>query len=530
MQIQKLRIKNLNSLKGEWEIDFTHPKFIRDRLFIITGPTGSGKTTILDAICLALYGSTPRLNKITTSYNEIMTRNTTDCFAELTYKTAKGEFRASFTAKKKGDSGTFDKKTDIINLKTHASLKKRPSSDISKLVTETVGLDFERFTRAIMIAQGNFAAFLNAPVPEKRQILATITNSTIYDKIQQEVSKKKSQENNKLDTLKAELSGYSCIPEEEEKELREKLSSIDKDILDMDALIVNLDKRYNRLSNMEKLVQDLKILTEEKKNLDLKFVAFKPEEERLTRALTAQKLEGKYVLLERVKNEIEETKRSLNEDYTRLPVEQKNLEEKTNLVLQHVKDLQDHRAKEEQFAPIIKETRRLDGEIQNLDTQRKTLSEALEKEKYRFVSLNNQVEKDSKEYTALQKEHLQIQETYTKNSLYQSLVQEFTGFLKASEEIKGIYNQIQRKASERNEQFLGLNQKRNIVNTEENFYKINQTNHSKISQKFTNTQENFEKLGGQAELDILYTQIPEVIKKEAKLNEAQRLFKNLTKD
>lgn len=60
MKILSLRLKNLNSLKGEWKIDFTREPFASNGLFAITGPTGAGKTTLLDAICLALYHETPR--------------------------------------------------------------------------------------------------------------------------------------------------------------------------------------------------------------------------------------------------------------------------------------------------------------------------------------------------------------------------------------------------------------------------------------------------------------------------------------
>ena len=64
MQILKLSFENINSLKGAWTIDFQAPDF-RSGIFAIVGPTGSGKTTILDAICLALYGHTPRIGSIT---------------------------------------------------------------------------------------------------------------------------------------------------------------------------------------------------------------------------------------------------------------------------------------------------------------------------------------------------------------------------------------------------------------------------------------------------------------------------------
>ena len=78
---------------GEWAIDLAHPTFVSDGIFAITGPTGAGKTTILDAICLALYGRTPRLNKVTKGGNEIMSRHTGECFAEVTFETQRGRYR-----------------------------------------------------------------------------------------------------------------------------------------------------------------------------------------------------------------------------------------------------------------------------------------------------------------------------------------------------------------------------------------------------------------------------------------------------
>lgn len=82
MKILKLRFKNINSLSGEHDIDFTDPVFTNEGLFAITGPTGAGKTSILDVILLALYGKTARV-KVTDNENPIMTRGENNCYAIL---------------------------------------------------------------------------------------------------------------------------------------------------------------------------------------------------------------------------------------------------------------------------------------------------------------------------------------------------------------------------------------------------------------------------------------------------------------
>ena len=100
MRILDIRFLNLNSLVGEWRIDLTAPAYTADGIFAITGPTGAGKTTILDAVCLALYGRTPRLNKVTQGGNEIMSRHTGACFAEVSFATNSGRYRCTWSQRR----------------------------------------------------------------------------------------------------------------------------------------------------------------------------------------------------------------------------------------------------------------------------------------------------------------------------------------------------------------------------------------------------------------------------------------------
>ena len=96
MRIHTIRLANLNALTGTWEIDLDHPAY-NDNIYALTGPTGAGKTTILDAISLALYGRTPRLARIGKAGNEIMSRHSGTCHAEITFSTRTGRYRSHWS-------------------------------------------------------------------------------------------------------------------------------------------------------------------------------------------------------------------------------------------------------------------------------------------------------------------------------------------------------------------------------------------------------------------------------------------------
>ncbi len=136
MRILGVHFKNLNSLAGEWQVDFTHPNYSSDGIFAITGPTGSGKTTIMDAICLGLYGRTPRLERVTKNSNEIMSRQTGECFAEVTFETRKGRYRSHWSqrrARRRADGELQPAKHEVADAESGAvwnprSTRPTPSS------------------------------------------------------------------------------------------------------------------------------------------------------------------------------------------------------------------------------------------------------------------------------------------------------------------------------------------------------------------------------------------------------------------
>jgi len=299
MKILQLRFKNLNSLVGEWTIDFTAPDYISDGIFAISGPTGAGKSTIMDAICLALYGRTPRLKGISKSSNEIMSRHTGECFSEVVFETQKGQFRCTWSqrrANNKANGALQNPKHEIAYAKSGDIIESQLRT-VAVAIEDRTGMDFDRFTQSMLLAQGGFAAFLQANPDERAPILEEITGTEIYSEISKLVHERKRTENNKLDVLKAETTGIVVLNEEEETllniQLNEKIG-VEKELSTNKTM---LDNAVLWLKGMETISKELVDIAEEYRIHSIKLLEFEPNRLILQKALRAADLDGVYATL-----------------------------------------------------------------------------------------------------------------------------------------------------------------------------------------------------------------------------------------
>ncbi|WP_207462036.1 AAA family ATPase [Azospirillum sp. SYSU D00513] len=222
MKILALRGCNLASLDGTFEVELNGGPLRRAGLFAITGPTGAGKSTLLDALCLALFDQMPRLPAgrgvllgregepdaiNSTDVRTVLRRGATSGWAEVDFVGADGEsYRARWQVRRARmkASGALQKQEMSLTSLDGTRRFGDGRSGVLLEIEQRLGLNFERFRRSVLLAQGDFASFLKAPAKERSELLELLTGTEIYSHISKAAFERCAAEKQALDALDAE--------------------------------------------------------------------------------------------------------------------------------------------------------------------------------------------------------------------------------------------------------------------------------------------------------------------------------------
>lgn len=245
MRILAIRGQNLASLQKQFEIDFTKPPFLGSSLFVVCGETGAGKSTILDALCLALFDNTPRLAQATargaavpdvetqalipSDPRTILRRGAAAGFAEVDFEGSDGAaYRARWEIRRARNSarGRLQKNAEmslarIDDSKPIGSTRTEVKDHIRRLL----GLEFAQFIRAVLLAQNEFATFMRADDNERARLLETLTGTGAFTQISIAAYRRAANEQDKLDALNERLASAQPLEPERRSELDQRLAA-----------------------------------------------------------------------------------------------------------------------------------------------------------------------------------------------------------------------------------------------------------------------------------------------------------------
>ncbi len=288
MKILRIGLNNLNSLRGLHEVDLEAEPLGSSGIFAITGQTGAGKSTLLDAITLALYGRAARYGE-SPNPEDMMSRHTGECSAEIDFEVAKGRFRAAWQLRRaRGNpEGNLQPARRYLYDADGKVLAER-IGDVSRLVEDLCGLDYNRFTRSVLLAQGEFAKFLKAKPDERAELLESLTRTAVYSSLGLLLHEEFGRREGALRQAEQRQSEMSILdPDELEAktmerrtletawtEIRQKRSELAEQVAEAKQLRVCLEKHQQLRREQSTLEQELKEAT--------------PQLKRLTRHQTAQ--------------------------------------------------------------------------------------------------------------------------------------------------------------------------------------------------------------------------------------------------
>ncbi|QNP52476.1 AAA family ATPase [Hymenobacter qilianensis] len=400
MKILRVRFSNLNSLRGQHEIDFSHSPLSDAGLFAITGPTGAGKTTILDAITLALYGQVPRHEG---GVEQVMSHGTGESWAEVEfqvngrrYRSKWGQYRARKKAEGKLQDSRMELSEEPIGPTADASDENWPiiesyKSRVPARVAELSGLEYRQFLRSVLLAQGEFTRFLKSTAGERAQLLEKITDTRKYSDISVFAFRKAKEEAQQVEVLRTGLAGVTLFSNEEVTAIETEMAAIEQQAQTSAAAQQNLQEAQTWLTKLADLATRQQRAQTTLATLAAEAETLAPLRQRLTAHEQALPFRTPWELLQAADTRLQRMQHEATQAREQRPQLQQQLDavQASRATTQQARD--EALANQEEQNPKLLEAEKLDAVIQAEEAQ-------ITKEKQEYEQRNEQCKRQKAEY------------------------------------------------------------------------------------------------------------------------------------
>ncbi|SDY05185.1 SbcC/MukB-like Walker B domain-containing protein [Hymenobacter psychrophilus] len=326
MKILRVRFFNLNSLRGEHSVDFSLSPLADAGLFAITGATGAGKTTILDAITLALYGQVPRHE--TTGPEHVMSHGTGESWAEVEFEVNGQQYRSKWgqhRGRRKAENPLQDSKMELSERKQSEDgtvtweFVETYKSKVPAKVAALSGLEYKQFLRSVLLAQGDFTRFLKAPAGERAQLLEKITDTKKYSDISRAAFERAKHETQQVEQLRQGLSGVALLSAEEVAFLEGETQDLSRQLTEATARQEQLREAQQWHRQLQDLQQKLLTTRQRQQQLAAQAETLAPLRQRLAWHQQAQPFAPDLALLGQAETQLTRLQTETNRLREQLP-------------------------------------------------------------------------------------------------------------------------------------------------------------------------------------------------------------------
>ena len=440
MKIIAIRGRNLASLEGDFEVDFTQEPLKSSGIYAITGNTGSGKSTLLDTLCLALFDETPRISKAgeniavidvnDKSINQkdsrnILRRGSSEGYAEVDFIALSGEsYRSTWLvrrARNKPNGALQSSEMRLLNTSTNIEEQGRKTELLARVV-ELIGLNFDQFTRAVLLAQGDFATFLKAKQSEKAELLEKLTGTDVYSRISVAIYDKTKDAEQALTVLEEKIKDVELLSEEGQQALQEEQKTLQEDLNLLKTELTCLAGNMKWFKEEESLLHNITSAEEALRQATHSVKDAQPRYDFLKKVDSVQDIRDTFNDWQNSRKQLNDTQitiekqKKLQTEYaTSLTREQQQINEAEDKQQQHNETI-------ERTTPQIKQAQVLDVELSHANKQEKETHKELQEAQTQKKHMEQAILQITKHIEQIQQKTQSIAHWFEVNNNYKDIV------------------------------------------------------------------------------------------------------------